>query len=40
MNPPTKSWKQLSAGLVRQVLISQMFALIVYIVLAELIKRQ
>ena len=39
MNPPTKFWKQLSAGLVRQVLISQMRALIVRIVLVELMTR-
>ena len=38
-NPLTKSWKQLSACLVRQVLISQMPALIVHIVLAELMTR-
>ena len=39
INPPTKSWKQLSAWLVRQVLISQMPALIVYVVLAQLMTR-
>ena len=39
INPPAKSWKQLSACLVRQVLISQMPALIVYVVLAELMTR-
>ena len=34
-----KSWRQLSACLVRQVLISQVPALIVLIVLAELMTR-